>query len=335
MELVQAGFSTPVLSLVIAFIAAAGILLFASRSHADIAATEAPSLQRRYTPERRALGVVAVLVIVMFLAELIVRGYVYTGSGILYWWRYAIPIGTAAVGLGVVFGLVVTRGSTAPEIPVMSGTRRSWTSFSSRTGIVAATAVALGLILTTVLAGVASAIDGEGQYVWLAIPIPNEPAIDPIRLPFYGWSYGVPVLICLTVLLVIVWTTLERNAARPFLRPEAVVSERAARRSSAAAVTSIATAAMLLTLAGAWRLIASAGSGSSLTVMGQNGDNPYDAAWRYAELAIAAGWCAPILEIIGFTLLLIAAANGLRRARGAHATVVDGSDVPTRAEAML
>ena len=56
---------------------------------------------------------------------------------------------------------------------------------------------------------------------------PNEAAIDPIRLPFFGWTYGVPVLIGLAALAATSWAGLDRSSARPFTSPQTVTAERA------------------------------------------------------------------------------------------------------------
>ena len=77
---------------------------------------------------------------------------------------------------------------------------------------------------------------------------------DPSR--FYGWAYGVPVLVCPTVLTTVTWAALHPNAARPYIRPETVTAERDARREVAVGTVRIATAGMLLALAGASRLMA-------------------------------------------------------------------------------
>lgn len=328
-QLIWAALSFPPISLLIAILIAGGIVLVASR--AASAGRQPNSVRDRYAPEHRALGAVAVGVIVLFIAEFVLRGYVFTAQGLVHWWRFAVPLACAIVGLCIVLGIIVTRGTTSPDEPVMTATRRDWTSFSSRTMLVGVAAAALALVATTVAAGLASSANGQGQHVWLAIPVPNEAAIDPIRLPFYGWTYGVPVLICLAALVIVFWAALDRNSARPFMRAETVTAERAARRGTARDATRIVTATMLLTVAGAWRLIASAGSVSSLTITGQNGDAPYDAAWRYAELAIAAGWFAPILEVIAFVLLLLAAASGLRPARN-HREPTRETKVPVSSE---
>lgn len=334
-NLIGAAFSQPAVSFVLALMLAGGIGLFAwnrTPGAGRLPAAEPRSVRARYVPERRAVGFVAVAVIVLFFADYVLRGYILTGADRLHWWRFTTPIACAIIGIGIVLALIVTRGTAPAEAAVVSAERRSWVSFSSRVAIIGMGLIGVILAATTVSAGITSSPNGQGQYVWLVIPVPNEGAIDPIRLPFYGWTYGIPVLVSLGALLAVTWFALDRNAARPYLRTEALVAERSARRETARNVTRVTAAAMLLTLAGAWRFIASSGSVSQLTVMGQNGDNPYDAAWRYAELAVAAGWCAPLLEIAGFVLLLLVAGNGLRRRPVTRHTSAE-AELPTTAEA--
>lgn len=331
LTLIGAALSFPPISLLVALVVAGGILIVASRGVA--AARPARAVHDRYAPEHRALGAVAIGVIVLFVTEFVLRGYIVTGPGVTHWWRFAVPLAVATIGLCVVLGIVATRGTAVPEAPVVTATRRTWTSFSSRAALVGMAVVLLALVATTIAAGLASSPNGEGEHVWLVIPIPNEAAIDPIRLPFFGWTYGVPVLIGLAALAATSWAGLDRSSARPFTSPQTVTAERAARRTTAAGITRIATAAMLLTTAGAWRLIASAGSVGSLTIEGQNGDAPYEAAWRYAELAVAGGWLAPVLEVTAFVLLILVAAAGLRRARVERESRSE-SDVPVGAEAV-
>ncbi|MBA8816558.1 hypothetical protein FHX48_001631 [Microbacterium halimionae] len=273
---------------------------------------ETRSVRKRYARERRTLGIAALVVVALFFAEFLFRGYFFAGPDLVSWWQFATPIVVAALGIGAILVQIMTRGTTRPEAPVMLPARRSWTSFSSRSALIGGGLVILALVATTLAAGFASTPNGEGQYVWLTIPVPNEAAIDPIRVRSYGWAYGVPVLACLIALVGVTWATLDRNAARPYLSPETVTAERMARRAIARDGLRVAMAAMLLTLASSWRLVASSGSISQLTIMGQNGGEHYEASWRYAELAVAAGWAAPFLEIAAFVLLLLVAHSGLR-----------------------
>ncbi|MDR6200784.1 hypothetical protein QE374_002693 [Microbacterium sp. SORGH_AS428] len=334
-QLIGAALSQPAVSFVLALVLAGGIGLLAGErvgGTGRLPVVEPRSVRARYVPEQRAVGVVAVMLIVVFFADYVLRGYILTGVDRLHWWRFATPIACAAIGVGVLLALIVIRGTTPAEAAVVSVERRSWGSFSSRFALIGLGVIALILTATTVSAGIASSPNGRGQYTWLVIPVPNEGAIDPIRLPFYGWTYGVPVLVSLGALLAVAWFALDRNAARPYLRTETLVAERSARRETARNVTRVTAAAMLLTLAGAWRFVARAGSGSQLTVMGQNGDNPYEVTWRYAELAVVAGWGAPLLEIVGFTLLLLGAGAGLRRRRVTR-SLTEADVLPATAEA--
>ena len=323
-ELMGAAFWTPLFSLFLALLVGGIVLLVrarpgrAERPAAPSSVGASPSLGARYRPEQRALGIVASGVAVCFIAEHIIRGYVVDVAAIVSWWRFAVVLFCAAIGLGVVLGMILGRGTTPSERPVVLAARRTWTSFGPRLGLLLAGVVMLVLLATTVAAGLASSPDREGQYAGLDIPIPNKPEVDPIRMPFFGWAYGVPALIGVAALVLITWAVLHSNAARPYIRPETVAAERILRREIAGDAVRIATAGILLALAGAWRFVAGAGSVSSLEIMGENDGSPYDATWRYAEIALAAGWAAPILEIGAFVLLMLAASR-LWRLDGAAA----------------
>ncbi|MHC9045380.1 hypothetical protein ACYX8G_12385 [Microbacterium saperdae] len=312
MDLVRAAFSLPLFSLFLAAVIVGAILIFATRP--QVALRPAPggsaevtrSVQTRYRIERVALAITAVLVIVVFAVENVLRGYVLHLGELLPWWRFATAIFVAALGLGVVAAIEV-RGATPAEVPFLSGARRTWTSFGPRVGLIGGVVVLVAILVTSIAAGLAAYADSRGDSAWLEIPIPNEETIDPLRLHFYGWTYGVPVLICAALLAAATWGVLHANASRPYIRPEAVAAEKDARRVVARDAVRISTAAMLLGLAGAWRLIASAGTASGLVIDGKNDGAPYEVIWRYAELAAAAGWAAPVLEVLAFALLLLVA----------------------------
>lgn len=316
--LISAVFSQPLFSLFLALLITGGILFIGSRSRAHrrgatyLSGGAAAPVRARYLPELRTLEIVAAAVIVLFAVENVVRGYFLPMPYDVAWWRFATPVFCAFIGICIALALVALRGTSPSEIPVVPTARRTWTSFLPRVSLIGACIALLSLVTTTIVAGLASSADEEGRYVSLEIPVPNEPAIDPIRQWFYGWAFGIPVLICVVALIVASWALLHAHAARPFIRPETVAAERDARREVSIGAARIATAGLLLALAGAWRLIARAGSGSQLTIIGQNEGDPYDATWRYAELATAAGWCAPVLEITAFIMLLLVA-SGIRR----------------------
>lgn len=269
------------------------------------------SATAQYVIERRTLGIGAVGVIVIFAIEYVVDGYLLNLSDVVDWWRYATPVLAALVTLAVLIGFIVIRGTIAPERAVVSIARRTWSSFGPRRGIIATACLALAFLATTIAAGLASSPDDRGRYIYLEIPAPNT-SIDPLRPWFYGWAYGVPVIICVAALVAVTWVTLRSNAVRPFLRPETVGAEQRARVEIATSAVCVAAAGMLLALGGAFRFIGRSGSYSQLTI-GDNGQSDsYELTWRYANLASAAGWVAPIMEIVAFVLLLLVAWRLLR-----------------------
>lgn len=309
-DLVGAAFSLPLVSLCIAAaIVAATSLVATGRVARRVELTG--SLAERYVPEQRTIGFAAIATILLFAAQDLVLGYVVDLSGAVAWWRYAMPLVWTCLGIVVVWAVIVMHGTTPPEEPVLTGARRTWLGFGPRIGLLGATAALVALVATTVAAGAASSPDGEGRYVWLVVPVANEAQVDPIRVVFFGWAYGLPVLVAAAALAAATWVALRANAARAYLRPGAVAAETDARRGIAVAVVRLATAGVLLALAGAWRLIADAGSVSSLTILGVNEGSPYEVAWRHAEFAAAAGWVAPAVEVVAFALLLLVSVRSL------------------------
>lgn len=320
LDLVGAVVTAPPFTFAIALVLAATILAIRANlalggSRHVTASGMRSSGEARFAPERRALRATSVAVALAFIVEFVVSAYLSSETPAIAW-RFAAPLACAAVGLAAVLAVIVVRGSGAPERPVTPTARRTWLSFSPRASLIATAGAAIVLVATTLAAGLASSTNAEGDFVWLEIPIPNAASVDPIRLPFYGWAYGVPVLIGLAALLLVAGLTLQRSAARSFLRPETVIAERVARRRTARDAALIATSATLLALAMAWRFIARGGSVHSLTVDGQNGGAPFDAAWRYAEFAVVAGWAAPAVEVAALGILFLVAGSALRSGGG-------------------
>ncbi|WP_424447607.1 hypothetical protein [Microbacterium arborescens] len=325
LDLTGAIASWPPMSFVLGLVAAAAVVAIrantgrAAERGAGFTGERRTSLRRRYAGEHVSLSIAGVAVALGFLFEFLFRGYVWDGSG-TSWWRVAAPLAVAFAGVAVALAFILTRGSGAAEHPVSPPVRRSWLSFSSPVSLTALAVTSLALLATTVAAGIASSPNGEGDWLWLVIPIPNAADVDPLRVSFYGWVYGVPALVGLGLLLLVVWRALDRNAVRSFLRPETVAIERAARRRTASGIVWLATGACLLALAAAWRLVGNAGSVTTLTIDDASGGTSYDVAWRYAELAAIAGGAAPIVEIVALCMLLVVGGSLVPRAD--HASVV-------------
>lgn len=320
-DIAGAMMSIPITSFVIALFLALVLEAWASRSAVgaggnDATTSATSSLRGRYRPARLILIGAALAVIALSLGSFIVQEYIVKVPDDLVWMRFAAPTVGAAAGLGVVLVQIVRWGTTAPESPTMLAPRRIWATFSARRDLVVATAVIVLLVATSIAAGVASSVSSSGLSDTLEIPVTNLDAVDPLRVRFFGWTYGVPVLVSAAVLIAVVVAVLHCNAVRPFIRPETVGAERSARRHIATAAVHIAIGSLLMSLAAAWRLIAAAGGVSGLEIQGENDGSPYEVVWRFAELAAVAGWCAPILEVAAFTLLLLVA---IRIPRGASA----------------
>jgi hypothetical protein len=285
-------------------------------------------LGARYARELRALGISAIAVILLYAVENYVRGYRMSLVNVVEWWQYATPIFAATVSLAVVWGLIAANGMNPAAQPVAPTTRRTWLSFGSRASVIAAGGAFFAVLVTTITAGLASSADSDGRYIYLDYPVLNT-SVDAVRPWFYGWSFGVPVLLCLLALALVVWGTLRSNAVRPFLRQQTVSLEKKGRSEIGSAVLHIATAGTLLALGGAFRFIARGGSLRQLYVDGENGGEAYDIGWRYADFAVAAGWIAPVAEITAFVLLLCVAHRMLRAsAVASSAAVAEVAAVP-------
>jgi len=313
--LVVAAFSVPLFSLFLAAVIVVGACVIRrarGRRHSTRpAAPAAPSIAGRYGLERRALGVGAIGLIIVFAVENVLRGYVLDLVDVVPWWQYATPVFTAALCIAIVLCLIAFSGTVAPESPVAPTTRRTWTSFGPRVGILGASVALIALLGTTIAAGLASSPDDRGRYIYLQISVPNS-SIEPLRPWFYGWAYGLPVLVCLAALVAVTWATLRGNSLRPFLRPDTVGAEQSMRSEVASGTVSIAAAGTLLALGGAFRFIGHVGTISQLTVVRDGHSHSYQTVWRYADLAVATTWLAPALEIAAFVLLLVVASRLFR-----------------------
>ncbi len=323
-ELIDAAFSSPIGCLVAAILVATAVLVGEShrRREDDAVARfrDDDVVKRQYRAEHTSLALVALMVLVVFVGEFIVRGYLVTGTT-LPWWRFATPLLAATIGSAVVSAIIATRGMPRVTEPMPPTPRRGWRSFSSRRALTGAAAASLLLIVTTLAAGSISSADDDGRYAMLAIAVPNAPEVDPLRFPFYGWAYGVPVLVALTALVLTTGVLLHLNAARRFQRTATIAAETIARKQTARASVALLTAVVLLGVAEAWRQIADVGNVSLLTIMKDDGAVSYETPWRFAELAAAFRWGAPVLEVVALAMLLILVVSGLHGLRVPTPTV--------------
>lgn len=332
--LAAAAFSSPLFSLLVAAVVAAGVALIrawvlpsgarsAAVSGTAPANSSSPTLVARTRRDENILGWSAIAVIVVFVAEYILRNSVLSLANVVEWWQYATPVFTTLCALTVLVFGIFSRGSTSPDRRSSPQARRTWTSFSSPWELVGTAASFTALAAVTIAAGLASSTDETGRSIHLAIPIPNT-QIDPIRPWFYGWAFGVPVLVCLVALLGVTWMVLRANSVRPFLRSDTVSAERRSRRATASGAVRMAAAGALLALAGALRLIQRAASITSVSVDGHS--DAFEAIWKYSDLASIGGALAPVLEIVAFVAVFLVAVDSLRRTGHAPAAASPASD---------
>ncbi len=293
-----------------------GAILAALRARGR--APESVSDAAPYRREQLTLAAIAVALILVTMLHVILRGYVTDFGGEINWWRFALPILVAITGNVILLGQLCLAETRRLAVPVAPTRPRTWRTYLTRAGLLTFATSSTALVATTIWAGSMASAGTTGEHAWLEIPIPNEPDIDPLRVWFYGWSYGVPVLAALVVLLLCLGPVLHFNAVRRYRRPSTRIAEDAARGAIASAALRVSGASVLLALAATWRVIADAAGPASLVILGQNGDAAYNAAWQYAELATVLGWMAPVVEVAAFVLLFTVIIAGAPRARVAE-----------------
>ncbi|TDN41886.1 hypothetical protein EDF64_11575 [Curtobacterium flaccumfaciens] len=169
------------------------------------------------------------------------------------WWPEVLPI---AAGVAAV--LVAGRGATVPvtaDQPVLDLRRRRPLTFTRGVEVLAAAAATVVLALTVLGAGLLSSQDDEGRYAFITIPVGDATA----STEFFGWYYGLPVVVAAAALVVVTLAGLHRIACAP--RADANrAGDDLRRRDRSSAVLRSATSALLLTLGSSWQLVAQASS---------------------------------------------------------------------------
>ena len=80
-----------------------------------------------------ALGAIALMVGVLWIGDIVLRGYVFNMSAVVSWWRFAPAPTVAAAGIAA-WGMTrrTARIRRAPD--AATATRRTWTTFGPRRG---------------------------------------------------------------------------------------------------------------------------------------------------------------------------------------------------------
>ena len=212
------------------------------------------------------------------------------------WWRYAAPL-VAAVASVVAIVILLTIWASTSVAPFISIRRRTWFGFGSPRRVAAASAVVAAVLITCVTAGFASSPDDLGRYTWIEFTLGDS---APMKSTFFGWAFGLPVIVVISVLAALTFWALNANAVRPFTSAALEAQEARDRSAIAGLVVHLVTATGLLTLGAAWQLIGDAGLASSGGIGSDVG-----------ELAIQPpyGAIAPLIVGIGFLIQSTAVAS--------------------------
>lgn len=265
--------------------------------------------------ERVAVGVIALAVGAAWIGDIALRGYVFDMSATVSWWRFALAPTVAAAGLAV---WAATRRTIRPRraVDAASATRRTWTTFGPRRGIRVLAVALVATVGSVIVFGQMSTAFDPGLVAHVAWEVPNVEA-PPVVLVFPGWAYGIPFLAGVVALAAVVVLALHRNAVRPYSQAAPLDVERAGRSDVAREIVALAVAAVLVPLGGMLRMARSAAI-TNMTVLTDSGREwSVQVAMPPADLIMAGGFVAPLLEIAGCAMLalLVVRAAGMLRVR--------------------
>lgn len=216
------------------------------------------------------------------------------------WSRYPLPLAFGIVTL-VVLIVVLNHRVTAPEAPVHPIQRRDWWTFSARPDLVVVLTVAVMSLLTCTIAGVSSD--------WMTISMPSGGGYSD----FFGWAYGLPVLIGTLLMASLTVMALRANAHPPYTRPDTAGVEADARRIMATSITRAATAAILIPLGGALIFVGSAATGR--TGVGIPGVGVFWSNLGFSSLAEPLIILGRVCEMFGVVLVFLLFVGGAREWR--------------------
>jgi cytochrome bd-type quinol oxidase subunit 2 len=270
-------------------------------------ATAGQSLSGRLSSVIAVLGVIALWLIRFWFPDL-------TDAP----WRFALPLAAAAIAIAIfaVTGANAHPGGGVREVDLSP--RSVWT-FGSSWWFVGLFMLAGVLVATVVFAGLASSPDDDGQFTRIVLDMGNAQA----STVFFGWAFGIPVLVGLVLLLLIVFVALWRIAraavpADPIRREH----ETAARRNQARTVLSISSGATAFTLGAALGFLGRSSSLAASITVPQGGQ--VQLVTSFAALGTPFVIAGLLLQGFGISMLILPLCQPL--AQRASATL-DRSEV--------
>jgi len=239
----------------------------------------------------------AAAVIIACLVDLIGRA-LWVRFPVVAWWSFALPLVVAALGVGAT-ALVSTPSVRSTGEPTLVGVRRSWLSFASTSAVWISGVLATAVLMTTLCSGSVSSLDEFGRNVFIDFG-------DTGVTTFYGWSYGLPVLVGLALITVMTVIALARIAAPPFVSAVSFATERRARRVVSNAVLSLAAAALALAWGGALQLIGQAGSSSAGVGIPGVGEFSWSPGYSsFAGIFLWGGWAMEVISLVILFALIV------------------------------
>jgi hypothetical protein len=249
-------------------------------------------------------------------------GLEFEAVGMFAWWPNVITVLGAIVGVLVAVwphrSERVARAASPTSIDLR---RRGPLTFAGRPSLVVAVVSFALLVVTVVVAGSMSSADEDGHFTEFTMPV-GDGTVGTI---FFGWYFGVPVLIGAVVLGVLAWAAMDRVARGPLLADDRAGDEDV-RRMRSTAVLRIAAGTLLLVLGASWRVVA--GVSHLSTSIPRTAAGTVTFGTSFAAVGDVLGIAAVVVMVIGFALLVsVVAVRGRRRT--AH--VVPAESGPARA----
>ncbi|AWB86072.1 hypothetical protein [Mycetocola zhujimingii] len=214
-------------------------------------------------------------------------------------WRNSIPLAAASLAVILYATIGVRPRPVVPSREIDLAPRTMW-SFGSRWWF-AGWVTFVGLLsATVVLAGLASSTDGEGGHTMIVLDVGSSQA----GTTFFGWAFGVPVLLFLAVLSVVDCFALSR-IARPAVPADPVERslEVAIRRNQVRTVLALSVGAIAFTFGAALIFISRAAT-LSASVLGSDGVR-VELGTSFAALQIPLTVSGLLLQGLGVALVAL------------------------------
>lgn len=219
-------------------------------------------------------------------------------TSVFAWWPFIVPFVGGVLGVCLV-GLPSSgeRALRTAAGVTVDHRRRSWLAFVSPVAASTGIAVFVVMVVTVLAAGAMSSPDDSGRFTQFTMPVGDGTA----GTLFFGWYFGVPVLVGTMILAGTTWFWLSHGARTP-IAAQGRFSDEFLRRQRASALLRIATAATCVVIGEAWALIARAAQ-LTITIPG-TGAGVIEFGTSFAAIGSILAVAAYMLQGSGLALLV-------------------------------